>query len=235
MEFKKLVGSFPRFYIPTTREEIDEILGPDKDSMTDEQKGEALLVRMKADPIRRMSSEYKGLVFQKISALLEYALVTETFKTFLKRKLDAVFHVGLPSYWDRKQTPDEFPEPDEEFAIDEEFEDQSMTNRKRFWPSSHDVVSILLDIHNPDSGGIFDPKRAKHLERVLYTVVEADSIDLWGGGPKGWLLDKIDALIARRAARVLPDIEDDSILRDKWRKEYRERYGKRLMRLPMPK
>lgn len=218
MEFKRLVNSFPRFYVPTTVEEFEEILGPGRRTMSNEQRSKALLAWMKENIRRRKDSEYKEIVLQKISSLLEYAPVTGPFRTFLERNLDSVFSVGLPRYWGR-----------------EEIEDQPTREPIRLLPWEPDVLGILLDVNNHDSGGIFDPKRAEHLERVFYSVVRAYNIDFHGGGPKGWLMDKVDAFISIKIGRrVLPDLEDDQQLLDRWGKEFRARYGKRLKPLPLP-
>ncbi len=89
----------------------------------------------------RKNSEYLHKLQEKVNGLLDQSVVTPEFRREILEQLDLSYQIGIPLRWAVNN-------PNVANAIAEQL--------------------FFLDLDHPDSGGVFDPNKAKELERVAY-------------------------------------------------------------------
>lgn len=106
---------------------------------------------------RRSRSGHKKSVMDKADQLIDRSFLTSSGKEMAKRIMSDYYDVGIDT------------EP-----IIEEDDDTDHTH------TYYEAVSLaLLDLANPDSGGIFDASRVGVLERDFYTAIIQGRLDDW--------------------------------------------------------
>lgn len=111
---------------------------------------------------RRDKSEYKLALVVRLNSLLDSAKITDYFKSMIRKTFSMEYDLGI------------------------EVDSQAVILSP--WPLLHNIngfkefaIGDVLDIQNPNSGGIFDPDRAHKIETSAYNtaVAKNESFSRW--------------------------------------------------------